>query len=204
MLAMLSEASIASWCSPSQASPSYTPSRRRLRLRHWCSPKQISLVQTPRAEISRLALAGGSMLLQNLASSLSKVLFTTQLASELALRRLQCGFCPPGPGRRRSALYGMPPASGRRQNSFEFYGEPSVAQRSCPGASVRSHRQLRDATASKTAAPQDTAARHRTVSPLPQRAAHARSEQDSCRQKGCPTRHASSHHGPADRGPWGS
>ena len=66
---------------------------------------------------------------------------------------------------------------------------------------IRSHRQLRDATASKTAAPQDTAARHRTVSRLPQRAAHARTEQDSCRQKGCPTRHASGHHRPPDGSP---
>ena len=98
MLAMLSEASIASWCSPSQASPSYTPSRRRLRLRHWCSPKQISLVQTPRAGIARLALAGGSMLLQNLASSLSKVLFTTQLASELASPGCSAGFSRPDQG----------------------------------------------------------------------------------------------------------
>ena len=121
---MLSEASIASWCSPSQASPSYTPSRRRLRLRHWCSPKQISLVQTPRAEISRLALAGGSMLLQNLASSLIKVLYDAigvgaGLSGSAVVRVL-----PARTGRRRSALYGMPPAAGRRQNSFEFYGEP--------------------------------------------------------------------------------
>ena len=32
MRRMLSEANIASWCSPARASPSYTPSRRRLRL----------------------------------------------------------------------------------------------------------------------------------------------------------------------------
>ena len=196
---MLSEASIASWCSPSQASPSYTPSRRRLRLRHWCSPKQISLVQTPRAEISRLALAGGSMLLQNLASSLSKVLFTTQLAPELApASGCSAGFARPDQGGvARHSMGCLPPPEGGRihLNSTESHRVAS---------GIRSHRQLRDATASKTAAPQDTAARHRTVSRLPQRAAHARSEQDSCRQKGCPTRHASSHHGPADRGPWGS
>ena len=178
MLSMLSEASIASWCSPSQASPSYTPSRRRLRLRHWCSPKQISLVQTPRAEISRLALAGGSMLLQNLASSLSKVLFTTQLASELAgmaCPGLQCGFCPPGPGRRRSALYGMPPAAGDGRNSFEFYGEPRVWQASEAIGSF----------AKRTRQPH-----------------HIRSTPSI---KGLPhTRHASSHHRSIDRGPWGS
>ena len=149
MLAMLSEASIASWCSPSQASPSYTPSRRRLRLRHWCSPKQISLVQTPRAEISRLALAGGSMLLQNLASSLSKVLFTTQLASELACPHwLQCGFCPPGPVRRRAALNEMPPAAGGGRihlNSTESHAGGR--------AGIRSHRQLREANTNKAAAP---------------------------------------------------
>ena len=140
---MLSEASIASWCSPSQASPSYTPSRRRLRLRHWCSPKQISLVQTPRAEISRLALAGGSMLLQNLASSLSKVLFTTQLASELAAAAGSAvvRVLPARTGRRRSALYGMPPAAGRRQNSFEFYGEPGIRHPKPSAASRRDSEQ---------------------------------------------------------------
>ena len=180
---MLSEASIASWCSPSQASPSYTPSRRRLRLRHWCSPKQISLVQTPRAEISRLALAGGSMLLQNLASSLSKVLFTTQLASELALPRwLQCGFCPPGPGSRCAPLYGMRPDAGDGKNSFEFYGEPRLWQA----------KHLKPSAASRS---------EQGSAPHPQHAI----EQFQKLRKGLPhTSHACGHHRSIDRGPWGS
>ena len=161
MLSMLSEASIASWCSPSQASPSYTPSRRRLRLRHWCSPKQISLVHTPRAEISRLALAGGSMLLQNLASSLSKVLFTTQLASELALPRwLQCGFCPPGPGSRCAPLYGMRPDAGDGKNSFEFYGELCARQAWHPKPSAASLREANKAAAPDTPSITQRAAPH--------------------------------------------
>ena len=170
---MLSEASIASWCSPSQASPSYTPSRRRLRLRHWCSPKQISLVQTPRAEISRLALAGGSMLLQNLASSLSKVLFTTQLASELAAAAGSAvvRVLPARTGRRRSALYGMPPAAGRRQNSFEFYGEP------------RGRHQASEAIGSFATRQRARQPHHR----IPQ---HAIEQFHHCR-KGLPTREAS-------------
>ena len=181
MLSMLSEASIASWCSPSQASPSYTPSRRRLRLRHWCSPKQISLAQTPRAEISRLALAGGSMLFAKPASSLSKVLFTTQLAPELAGPPLGPPLAAVRvlPARTREASRGtLRDASRLRrwQNSFEFYGEPCPQQ-----ASIRSHRQLREANKA-------SAARHRAVSSLP--------------QKGCPN--ASGHHRSIDRGPWGS
>ena len=147
MLTMLSEASIASWCSPSQASPSYTPSRRRLRLRHWCSPKQISLVQTPRAGIARLALAGGSMLLQNLASSLSKVLFTTQLASELACPALAAVRVLSARTRDASRCTQQDASRPWRwRNSFEFYGLSVLCM-----AGIRSHRQLREAN--KAAAP---------------------------------------------------
>ena len=138
---MLSEASIASWCSPSQASPSYTPSRRRLRLRHWCSPKQISLVQTPRAEISRLALAGGSMLLQNLASSLSKVIYDAigvGAGRHCPAPGWSAGFARPDQGGvARHSMGCLPPPEGGRihLNSTESRGagirhpKPSAASR---------------------------------------------------------------------------
>ena len=176
---MLSEASIASWCSPSQASPSYTPSRQEIASEALVALRSKSRLYTPLAP-------------KFLASRLLVDLCFTNLCSQRRARRPRSCICDgaelcwlglgfymrlAGSGRLRAALYGMPPAAGDGGIHLNSAESPSV----CLAGIIRSHRQLREAN---------------------RQSHHLRSTPSI---KGLPhTSHASSHHGPADRGPWGS
>jgi hypothetical protein len=146
-----------------------------------CSLKQISLVHTPRAKISRVALAGGSMLYKMTSQRCAKRTYELYLRQSWCSAAQGTGFIASFWTRTlRAALYRMPSAARDGRIHLNSTESPSVA-------GIRSHRQLREANKGPH---------------------HIRSTPSSSfipTQKGLPhTSHASSHHRSIDRGPWGS
>ena len=140
---MLSEANIASWCSPARASPSYTPSRRRLRLRHWLlSEANLACTHPSRRNFSRRTCCW-LYALQNSAPGTVQALRATELVALPQLAGLAGhGFYQARSGQGRFARHStgcLPPPE--MAESFEFYGEPVCGRHRAIGSFATRTRQ---------------------------------------------------------------
>ena len=142
MLSMLSEANIASWCSPLRSSPSYTASRRRFASEALAALRSKSRLYTPLAPkflASRLLV---DLCFTKLCSKRVQGVVELYLRSELAAFAGGDGFYPllvshQGGFARHSTGCLPPPWGGRiHLNSTESQAVAGI---------IRSHRQLREA-----------------------------------------------------------